>query len=170
MSRALVDTINARFPEAVIASSDHVGDDTIVVRVENLVEICSFLKSDESTKMEMLADVTAVDWTDRKEKRFEVVYHLVSYRLKHRLRIKVLVDGDKPTVPTLTSVWRGANWPERETWDMYGIHFEGHPDLRRILLYESFEGHPLRKDYPKRGYQPTFEMPSLPYDRNDPEV
>jgi NADH-quinone oxidoreductase subunit C len=170
MSAALVDAIQARFPEAVIESSAQAGDETVVLRVENLVEVCSFLKTDGNARMEMLTDVTAIDWADRRTPRFEVVYHLASYTLKQRLRIKVRVPEEQAKVPTLTTVWKGANWPERETWDMYGIHFDGHPDLRRILLYDNFEGHPLRKDYPKRGYQPIVDMPSLPYDRNDSEV
>jgi NADH-quinone oxidoreductase subunit C len=88
--------------------------------------------------------------------RFAVVYHFYSLRLKHRLRIEVIVDEEDATVDSLTSLWGGANWLEREVWDMFGIHFSGHPDLRRILMYEEFEGHPLRKDYPVKKRQPLI--------------
>jgi NADH-quinone oxidoreductase subunit C len=97
--------------------------------------------------------VTAVDYLGSVP-RFEVVYHLYSSSRNHRLRLKVRVPEDAPRVPSVTSVWRGANWLERETYDMYGIRFDGHPNLTRIYLYPEFEGHPLRKDYPKERRQP----------------
>ena len=169
MSAALIDTLRERFDEAVGPSHAHAGDDTVEIPADALVDVCTFLKGDSATRMEMLVDVTAVDWLGRRTPRFEVVYHLHSLSLKHRLRLKVPVDGPNPVVPSLCGVWRGANWPERETWDMYGIRFDGHPDLRRVLLYEEFEGHPLRKDYAKRAYQPLVDMPTLPVDETDPE-
>jgi NADH-quinone oxidoreductase subunit C len=100
-------------------------------------------------------DITAVDHLGRKP-RFDVIYHLLSVPSKRRLRIKVQVEDGESTVDSLTSLWGDANWLEREVWDMFGIRFSGHPDLRRILLYEEFQGHPLRKDYPIRKRQPLI--------------
>jgi len=106
---------------------------------------------------EVLLDITAVDYLNKKEKRFEVVYLLLSIKNKTRLRLKVPVqDGEK--VPTASLLWKNANWLEREVYDMFGIEFEGHPDLRRILLYPEFEGHPLRKDYPLKRSQPRIKL------------
>ena len=101
----------------------------------------------------LLVDVTAVDFLGRAP-RFEVVYHLYSLAHRHRLRVKIPVAEDDCRVPSVTPIWKGANWLEREVWDMFGVRFDGHPDLRRILMYESFEGYPLRKDYPVSKRQP----------------
>jgi NADH-quinone oxidoreductase subunit C len=169
MSQVLLDSLAQQFPDAVVETSNQAGDECAVVTRDSLVDVCRFLKENPETALEMLIDVTAIDWLGRRTPRFEVVYHLLSLTHSHRLRLKVQLEEDDPTVPTLCNVWGSANWGERETWDMYGIRFEGHPDLRRILLYEEFEGHPLRKDYQKRGYQPLMEMPSLPVDAHDPE-
>jgi NADH-quinone oxidoreductase subunit C len=139
--------------EAVTATHARLGDATAVVREFHLVDAMRFLRDDPALAFEMLSDVCAVDYLPRVP-RFEVVYHLYSVRKNHRLRVKVLVDGKSPSVPTLTGLWPSANWMEREVWDLYGIRFTGHPDLRRILLYDEFEGHPLRKDYPKERRQP----------------
>jgi NADH-quinone oxidoreductase subunit C len=101
----------------------------------------------------MLTDLTCVDYHGE-EPRFEVVYHLYSVSKKQRVRLKARVSEASPELPSATSLWASANWMEREVWDLYGVRFRGHPDLRRILLYEGFEGHPLRKDYPKEKRQP----------------
>jgi NADH-quinone oxidoreductase subunit C len=103
----------------------------------------------------MLVDLTAVDYLGETP-RFEVVYHLLSLKHNHRVRIKARVLESAPEIDTVISVWPAAGWMEREVWDLYGIRFRGHPDLRRILLYEEFEGHPLRKDYPKEKRQPLI--------------
>jgi NADH-quinone oxidoreductase subunit C len=105
------------------------------------------LRDDVELRLDFLADLTAVDYHGRTP-RFEVVYQLGSIELHHRLRVKVPVDGPEPVVPTATGLWKSALWAERETFDMFGVRFDGHPDLRRILMYPEFEGHPLRKDYP----------------------
>jgi len=105
------------------------------------------LRDDPELRFDALADLTAVDYLGRTP-RFEVVYQLNSLTLHHRLRVKAPVDGDAPAVPSASGLWKSALWAEREAFDMFGIRFEGHPDLRRILLYPEFEGHPLRKDYP----------------------
>jgi NADH-quinone oxidoreductase subunit C len=103
----------------------------------------------------MLIDLTAVDYLGQVP-RFELVYHLLSLRHGHRVRIKARVAEEAPEIDTATPVWPAANWMEREVWDLYGIRFRGHPDPRRLLLYEEFEGHPLRKDYPKEKRQPLI--------------
>ena len=113
-----------------------------------MVEICRFLRDDATLAFDYLVDVTAVDYLGSTP-RFELVYHLKSLTRGHRLRLKARVSEDDPRIDSVVPVWRGADWLERETWDLYGIRFDGHPDLRRIYLYEEFEGHPLRKDYPE---------------------
>jgi NADH-quinone oxidoreductase subunit C len=144
-------------PEAVVDTHARLGDATAVVRGFYLVDTMSFLRSDPSLAFDMLSDVCAVDYLPRVP-RFEVVYHLYSVAKNHRLRVKVPVempaDGSPPSVPSVVELWPSANWMEREVFDLYGIRFAGHPDLRRILLYDEFEGHPLRKDYPKERRQP----------------
>ncbi len=115
-------------------------------------EACALLKENPSCPMNFLADVTAVDWYPA-EPRFELVYHLLSIPNKERLRLKVRVDSSSPVVESVTSVWPGANFFEREVFDLFGIRFQGHPYLRRILMPEDWEGHPLRKDYPVEGYR-----------------
>ncbi|MBI4456903.1 MAG: NADH-quinone oxidoreductase subunit C [Acidobacteria bacterium] len=129
------------------------GDDFFVAHKDKVVEISRFLRDDPDLRYNFLIDITAVDYPQRRP-RFEVVYHFFSLPFKQRVRMKVPVEENHAEVPTLISLWEGANWFEREVWDMFGIRFSGHPDLRRILLYESFEGHPLRKDYPVNKRQP----------------
>ncbi len=131
----------------------HHGDETIAVDRADVVECLTTLKEDDELDFEILMDLCGVDYQPRRP-RFEVVYHLVSHRKRHRLRVKVQVEESDPVVPTVSHIWPGANWFEREVWDMFGVKFEGHPDLRRILLYEQFEGHPLRRDYPVDRRQP----------------
>lgn len=144
-------------PGAAIATHAERGDATALVEPDRLVETFRFLRDDPACGFDMLMDVTAVDYLgypDRSGPRFEVVYHLYSLGRNKRLRLKVGVPAADPVVPTALEIWPSANWMEREVWDLYGIRFAGHPDLRRLLLYEEFEGHPLRKDYPKERRQP----------------
>ena len=162
MSQAVVAAVKARFPEAVVSDHAWRGDDTLVLRKEHLVAVARFLKDDPDMAMNMPVDVCGVDYLGFKEPRFEVVYHLHSLTKKHRVRLKVEVPEDDLHVPTLIGVWRGVDWFERECFDMYGVIFDGHPKLKRILMYDEFVGHPLRKDYPQRGYQPLMKMPTLP--------
>lgn len=136
------------------------GDLTAEVASQRIVEICRFLRDDATLAFDFLVDVTAVDYLGSTP-RFELVYHLKSMTRGHRLRLKARVSEDEPRIASVVGVWRGADWLERETWDLYGIHFEGHPDLRRIYLYEEFEGHPLRKDYPKERRQPLVSRADL---------
>ena len=141
-------------PDAVLETHAHVGDATACIDPERIVEVARLLRDDSELEFEMLTDVTAVDYLGE-EPRFEMVYHFYSVARNHRVRIKARVPeepaGDRQRWWPL---YASANWMEREVCDLYGIRFEGHPDLRRILLYEEFEGHPLRKDYPKEKRQP----------------
>jgi len=149
--------LKERFPNAVLETHHHRGDETAVVRREDILEVAQFLKTDGEFQMNMLMDLTAVDGLTLKwEPRFQVVYHFYSLAKNHRLRVKVPVDEKTPTLSSLTSLWPIANWLEREVWDMFGIRFEGHPNLKRILMYEEFVGHPLRKDYPINKRQPLM--------------
>jgi len=135
--------------------ADEVAHDQAAIVLERsaLPAALQTLRDHPETRFEMLSDLTAVDYLGRTP-RFEVVYQLYSLTLNHRLRVKVPVPEDDPIVPTATGVWKSANWAEREAWDMLGIRFAGHPDLRRILMYPEFEGYPLRKDYPLDKRQP----------------
>ncbi|MEM1348071.1 MAG: NADH-quinone oxidoreductase subunit C, partial [Myxococcota bacterium] len=146
MAKQLIDLVHKQMPDIVVASDDRLGNDTVLIRPEHLLELVEMLKAHEKAQMNFLRELTAVDYLHRIP-RFEVIYVLYSMTLKHMLTLRVLVDEDTPSVPTLGSVYSIAGWMEREVWDMYGIRFEGHPDLRRVLMYEEFDGHPLRKDY-----------------------
>jgi len=148
--------VKAAFPEKIVESYSLHGDETIVIRREDALAIFSALRDAPEFSFELLSDLTVVDFFG-KEPRFEVVYHLKSLSLGHRLRVKVRVTEDDPVVPTVSSIWKGGNWLEREAWDMFGVRFSDHPDLRRILMYEEFRGYPLRKDYPVDKRQPLVE-------------
>jgi NADH-quinone oxidoreductase subunit C len=128
------------------------GEVTVTVPREHIVDVCWVLKSKHG--FDMLADLCGVDRGVEEDPRFEVNYHLFSTKHYNRLRLKVLLREDDPKVDTVTTVWKTADWHERETYDLLGIIFEGHPDLRRILLPSDFDGHALRKDYPLRGFEP----------------
>jgi NADH-quinone oxidoreductase subunit C len=148
----LLQRLREKLPDAVLETHEKLGDATARVVRERIGEVMSFLRDDAVTGLDMLIDVTAVDYLGR-DPRFEVVYHLYSLGHGHRLRVKAGV-GEPCEIDSVIEIWPAANWMEREVWDMYGIRFTGHPDLRRLLLYEEFEGHPLRKDYPKERRQP----------------
>jgi NADH-quinone oxidoreductase subunit C len=148
--RDLGDYIEAALSEAVIAV-DLVGDELAVkVHRERIVRVLTFLRDDVNCQFKQLMDVCGADYPEREE-RFEVVYNLLSLTHNQRVRVKLRTDAATP-VPTVTGVFNSANWWERETWDMYGVYFRDHPDLRRILTDYGFEGHPLRKDFPLTGY------------------
>lgn len=131
---------------------------SIAVDASEALAIFKTLKDDPRFSFNMLIDVTAVDWLDRREPRFDVVYQLLSLSYSHRLCIKIQVTEKNPEVDSLRPLWPAANFLEREVWDMYGITFKGHGDLRRILMYDEFEGHPLRKDYPILKKQPRIPL------------
>ena len=188
MNTSLIKAVSDRFPAAVSATHTYRGDQTVVLRPEFLLEIAQFLKEDPALQMNLLVDVTAVDysafgkspapaffassgvavkpstqipdedpWPGPPEKaRFAVVYHFYSMHHKHRLRLVVPVPESETELTSLTPLWAGADWLEREVWDMYGIRFSGHPNLKRILMYKEFEGYPLRKDYPVNKRQPLI--------------
>ena len=146
--------LGEKFGDAVLSTHSNFGDDTALVRRERIVEICAFLRDDPDCLFDFAMDLTGVDYLGETP-RFEVVYHLYSLKKKHRVRIKARLPEEDPTIDSVIPVWAGINWYEREAYDMYGIIFRGHPNLKRILLYEGFAGHPLRKDYPKARRQPT---------------
>ena len=188
MTNSLIDVVTDRFPDAVSASHAFRGDETVVLRPEFLLEIARFLKEDTALQMNLLVDLTAVDystfgkspapaffassgvavrpsplipdedpWPGPPAKaRFAVVYHFYSTVHKHRVRLVVPVEESEAELDSLTPLWSAADWLEREVWDMYGIRFSGHPNLKRILMYEEFEGYPLRKDYPVDKRQPLI--------------
>ena len=126
------------------------GETTLIADPSKIADLCRYLK--DSEKFIRLSSVTAVDWYPE-EPRFEVVYHLHSLERNTRLRVKCRLGGSDPAIDSVTSVWRGANWYEREVYDMFGIQFRGHPNLVRILMPTDWEGYPLRKDYPVHGYK-----------------
>ena len=164
MAKALIDLVERQFPGAVIESHSHHGDDTIVVEAASWHAVAQFLRDDPRTAMQMLVDLTAVDYPDR-DPRFEVVVHLCSLVKGHRIRMKTRVGdpaGESVHVDTLTDLWASANWAESEAFDLLGVTFTGHPDLRRILMYPEFEGHPLRKDYPADRIQPLVDYRDVP--------
>lgn len=153
MSQAVVDRLNEHFGERILGTSDAFDQHEVLVAAGDWVEVAEFLKDDEALQMDHFIDLTAIDYPEREASRFDVTLIARSSVNGQRIRMRTRVkDGEK--LATLTGVWQGANWAEREVWDMFGIPFEGHPDLRRILLYEEFVGHPLRKDYPIDKAQP----------------
>lgn len=149
---AFVDAIKEKNADWVVEVVEAYGELTVIVPGAAIVGICTFLKHKHD--FDLLADLCGGDRGPEEDPRFEVNYHLFSTVHHLRLRLKVLLAEDAATVPTVSDIWRTANWHERETYDLVGIKFEGHPDLRRILLPSDFDGHALRKDYPLRGYEP----------------
>ena len=141
-------------PEWVAEVITALGETTVIVPRVHIVEACSFLKSAPGYEFNLLSDLCGFDRGPEEEPRFEVNYHLFSTTKYHRLRLKALLNEEDTHVSTVTTVWRTANWHERETYDLFGIIFDGHPDLRRILLPDDWQGHALRKDFPLRGYEP----------------
>jgi NADH-quinone oxidoreductase subunit C len=146
----LGEMIAAALAGSVIGYSVALGELTIAAVAGDIVKVTTFLRDDPRCSFICIIDVTAIDWPGR-EKRFDVVYHLLSPRLNQRIRLKVETD-EKTPVPSIIDVFRGADWFERETYDLYGVLFTGHPDMRRILTDYGFEGHPLRKDFPLTGF------------------
>lgn len=151
---ALIQSVRAKASKDILGCHSYRGDDTILIRKESVVSVLKLLK--EEFKFEMLTDLSAVDYMGQIP-RFEVVYHLNSLEKNVRIRVKVPVNEGEE-VDTITGLWPIANWLERETWDMFGITFKGHPNLKRLLMYDEFEGHPLRKDYPINKRQPRVPL------------
>lgn len=138
----------------------------IYVPADRLIEVMRFLFSDPRCRFEQLCDLTCVDYLNypNARDRYGVTYSLLSLSRERRLWVKCMVNDPEPTVPSVTSIWKGANWLEREVWDLFGVRFEGHPDLRRIVTWEGFEAHPLRKDYPLRGRGERESYPQVKRD------
>jgi len=148
-----ISLLKERFPTSIAETREFRGEITVVVQRQDIVPICRFLRDEPELAYDFLVDLTAVDLLEHpwKVERFEVVYHLHSYQYNRRIRLAVRVPEHDPVVPSLTSVWPGANWLEREVYDMFGITFAGHPDLRRIIMPADWEGHPMRRDFPVFG-------------------
>ncbi len=142
----LVRKLREQFDGAVVEASEFLGQLSVRIEPASIVEVCDALRRDDDTPFNYLSDLTCVHYPDRKEAPFEVVYNLYSIPANERVRLKVAVDGEG--VDSVTGVWPAADWPEREVYDLFGVKFRNHPDLRRILLPPDWEGHPLRKDYP----------------------
>jgi len=151
--------IQAQFPEHLIDAREAFGELTLQLRREGIAEVCRFLRDDPDLAFDHITDICSVDYPEDEE-RFEVVYHFYSIRKRHRIRVKARLPEEDCTIDSLTGLWRGANFLEREVYDMMGIRFNHHPDLRRILLTDDFDGYPLRKDFPTegRGWRNTFEF------------
>jgi NADH-quinone oxidoreductase subunit C len=154
MAQIVLDRLTAQFAagEIIETGSQH-GNEWARIRRESWAAVARFLRDDAVTAMEMMTDLTCVDRFGY-EPRFDVVMHLYSVSKKHRVRLYGGVPEEDPTIETVVPIWPGVNWFEREAFDLYGVRFRGHPDLRRILMYPEFVGHPLRKDYPKEKRQP----------------
>jgi NADH-quinone oxidoreductase subunit C len=164
------DRLKSRFGDGLVpAPPETKGDPWLTVKPEQLVEVCTFLRDEPGLQLENLEDLTALDWPKRNV--IEVVIHLYSYTLKHAVKLKVEADRANPVVPTLDGVWKAANWFEREVYDLFGVTFTGHPDLRRILLPDDWIGWPLRKDYQEaggwHGYSNERENPLVELKRLD---
>jgi NADH-quinone oxidoreductase subunit C len=158
MSELILDKLQQFAPESIEGSGEYRGELTILVRKDDIVRIARYLKDDPDLAFDLLKDVCGVDML-RPEARYEVVYHLYSLKIRSYLRLKVRVEEENAVVPTVTGVWPGAEWHERETYDMFGIKFSGHPDLRRLYMPEDFEHHPLRKDFPLMGAPDSLPLP-----------
>ena len=154
MAQIILDRLKGAFTggEILETGSQH-GNEWARIRPDAWATVCRFLREDPACSMEMFTDLTCVDRFGR-EPRFDVVVFLYSFSKKHRIRLYAGVSEEDPTLETLVPLWSGADWFEREAFDLYGVRFMGHPDLRRILMYPEFVGHPLRKDYPKEKRQP----------------
>jgi len=163
----VIERLRAHLVDAVVESHAHRGDETAVVRADRYHDAVRFLREDLECDFDFLTDLTAIDRLKMKQKpRFEVVLHLYSSRHNARFRLKTRPENDAaPVVDSVVDVYPAANWPEREVWDMFGVRFTGHPNLKRILMYEEFVGHPLRKDYPVNKRQPLVEGRRIADDR-----
>ena len=150
---SLIESLGKKLPGAIVSRHEDYGDSTLVVSPTSLYGVLDFLRAHPESPFDLLLDICGVDYLGR-EPRFEVVYHLYSLPTHLRLRIKTALSSENPSVRSVVSLWETADWFEREAFDMFGIRFEGHPNLKRLLMWEEFEGHPLRKDYPMQKRQP----------------
>jgi NADH-quinone oxidoreductase subunit C len=158
--------LRARFADEIIREEDFRDQQSFLIEKDSLLDICRALIDHPEADMKLLCDITCVDWLDHEEQehgRFEVIYNLYSITHHYRLLLKVRVDGDKPQLPSVIGLWNGANWLEREVWDLFGVFFDGHPDMTKILTPDDLEGHPLRRDYPL-----TWEQPRFTWNKDEP--
>lgn len=159
MKEIILETLKSKLGSGAVLETEEFKDEfCILVDKANIVAVCKTLKESPELDFNMCIDVTAIDWSRRKN-RFTVVYHVYSMKNKYRLRIKADVDAGDLKIDTVTVIWPSANWYERETFDMYGIHFSGHPDLRRMYMPEEFEYYPLRKEFPVMGIPGSLSLP-----------
>ncbi len=157
--KEIIKELKQAFPKKIKNVSSELGDDTVIIDKDFLLDLIQFLRK-KPHEYTMLLDLTCVDYLGQ-EPRFEMVYLLLSLTGKHRLRVKISLPEKDSSIQSLASTWKNANWLEREVYDMFGIRFIGHPDLRRLFMYDGFEGHPLRKDYPLRKSQPRIQLKKI---------
>lgn len=158
--------LQSRFADSIIKETNFRDEQSFYLKPESLTEVCEALMAEPDLIFIYLKDITSVDWLNHAEEssgRFEVIYNLYSLKHRYRFFLKIRLNADNPTIDSLTALWRGANWMEREVWDMMGIEFNGHPDLTKILTPDELEGHPLRRDFPL-----TYEVPQFTWNKDDP--
>lgn len=158
INQQVLDSLSHKFDHVVLQAEEFRGELTIVLPPDRIVDVCRFLKEDPTLAFDLLADLCGIDMATP-HNRFGVIYNVYSLKNKLRIRLKIFTDESPPTVPTVTGIWGTANWHERETFDMFGIIFENHPDLRRMYMPEEFEYYPLRKDFPLMGIPGSLELP-----------
>jgi NADH-quinone oxidoreductase subunit C len=158
LKEKIIEKLNNQFPRVNFEETEYKGELSFKLPKQYIAEVCAFLKNDPELQFDLCEDVTAVDWAKRAN-RFTVVYHIFSIANKFRLRLKTDVDESDLNIDSVSSVWKTANWHERETYDMYGINFNNHPDMRRMYMPEEFEYHPLRKDFPLMGIPGSLPLP-----------
>lgn len=157
MSQIALKKVLRKFNTDILDHYSYLGNETVVIRQKALIKMVQFLKENRQLQFDFLTDITCVDYPEQQQ--LEMVYHLYSTALKYRIRIKVPLDRSKPEIETLTVLWPCANWLEREVYDLFGVIFLNHPNLTRIMMYDGFQGHPLRKDYPITKRQPIIQPP-----------
>jgi NADH-quinone oxidoreductase subunit C len=157
----ILEKVNSQFGDHIVEISDFRDDLSINIEQSKILDLAKFLKEDSELLFTMCKDVTAIDWATRKN-RFTTVYHVYSFHLNYTLRLKANINVVPASIESVSTVWQSANWYERETFDMYGIIFENHPDLRRMYLPEGFEYHPLRKEFPVLGIPGSLPLPQKP--------
>jgi len=159
--KEIAEKIKEKFPDQVVDVAEFRDQVSVIVKRDQIVAMLRYLHDDPLLSFDHLQDLTAVDYLNKKDVRFEVVYNLYSIRFRHNIRIRAQVPDNDPKISSVVPIWAGANWHERECFDMFGIVFSGHPDLRRILMPEDWEGYPLRKDYPLKGFEFEKDWPGF---------
>jgi len=166
MEEKLRQFLNSKFKDSIIREDDFRREQSFYIKPESLFPICEALLENNELDVKFLKDITAVDWykhSQAQNGRFEIIYNLYSFSHKYRFFLKVNLPEENPTILSLTGLWSGANWLEREVFDLFGVIFEGHPDLTKILTPDELEGHPLRKDFPL-----TYEKPQFSWNKDKP--